>query len=351
MRIALIAPPWLPVPPPAYGGTEVVVDNLARGFVAAGHEVILFATGDSTCPVPTAWTYQQAASARLGNSVVETRHLIDAYDTVKGCDVVHDHTMLGPLYSERFPGLRVVTTAHGELTSEVLPLYRELRGRVAIVAISRDQASRTEDVPIARVIHHGLDLNAFPLGDGHGGHLLFLGRMTPGKGVREAALVAHATGAPLKIAAKCREPREIDYFESEIRPLLGGPVEYVGEVGGVDKLELLTGARALVNPIQWAEPFGLVMAEALACGTPVLAFPSGSAPEIVVHGRTGFLCDDVADMAAAVEHLDQIDRVACRAAAETRFSVERMVADHLDLYAEMVSSVAPSPEPLQPHAA
>ncbi len=351
MRIALIAPPWLPVPPPAYGGTEAVIDRLARGLATKGNEVVLFTTGDSTCPVPTAWCYERGQMERIGNSVVEMRHLIEAYDVVRSCDIVHDHTMLGPLYSERFPELHVATTAHGEFTEEVLPLYRRLGKRVAIVAISADQASRARGIRISRVIHHGLDLDAFPFGSGDGGHLLFLGRMTADKGVREAALVAHESGFPLKIAAKCREPWELDYFEREIRPLLGGPVEYVGEVGGTDKLELLRGARALVNPIQWAEPFGLVMVEALACGTPVLAFPSGSAAEIVEHGRTGFLCADVAEMLAALDRLDEIDRRACRVAAESRFSADRMVADHLALYTEMLSSVAPSPDPLEQRAA
>ncbi len=348
MRIALIAPPWLPVPPPTYGGTEGVIDQLARGFISAGHDVVLFATGDSTCPVPTAWSYQHAQYEHIANDVIEMRHVVDAYDTVGGFDIVHDHTMLGPLYSQRFPDLPVATTAHGEFTPDVLPLYRRLDGRVPIIAISNDQAHRASGIPIARVIHHGLDVGSFPTGDGHGGYLLFLGRMAPAKGVREAALVAHAAGLPLKIAAKCREPSEIDYFECQVRPLVGGSVEYVGEVGGAEKLALLVGARALVNPIQWSEPFGLVMAEALACGTPVLAFRSGSAAEIVEHGRTGFLCNDVTDMVAKLARLDDLDPTACRAAAARRFSTERMVADHLDLFSEMLGRVTALPPPLEP---
>jgi glycosyltransferase involved in cell wall biosynthesis len=335
VRIALIASPWLPVPPPAYGGTEAVIDRLARGFQAAGHEVALFTTGDSTCPVPSAWTYDRSRFESIGNGVVEMRHLMDSYDTAASFDIVHDHTTLGPVYSQRFVCARVATTVHGEFTPDVVPVYRRLDGQVSIIAVSHDQAHRAQGLPIARVIHHGIDVNTFPFSEG-GEHLLFLGRMTPAKGVREAIVVARRAGLPLKIAAKRREPSEIDYFEHYIRPLLGGSVEDVGEVGCDDKLALLAGASALINPIQWPEPFGLVMAEALACGTPVLTFRSGAAPEIVDHGRTGFLCNDVTDMVAKLDRVGELDRAACRTAAEVRFSTDRMVADHLELFAEML---------------
>jgi glycosyltransferase involved in cell wall biosynthesis len=175
------------------------------------------------------------------------------------------------------------------------------------------------------------------VGKGDGNYLLFLGRMTPDKGVREAVLAARAVGVPLVIAAKNREPVEQAYFAEQISPLLTDDVELVGEVAGEAKLALLGAARALLNPIQWAEPFGLVMIEAMACGTPVIACPNGAAPEIVDTGSTGFLCSDHAELVAAIQRVDQLDRGACREAVTRRFSTSRMVTDHLVLYREMVT--------------
>lgn len=338
MRVALIAPPWIPVPPPAYGGTEAAIDTLARGLVAAGHEVLLVTTGDSTCPVERTWIYGNARAEELGSVVVELRHLLHAYEAADGADIVHDHTVAGPIYAERFPALPVVTTNHGPFTDDMKALYRSVARRVPIVAISHHQASTARDVPIARVIHHGLDETKYPVGDGSGGYLLFLGRMSPTKGVREAIDVARRAGVPLVIAAKMREQPERQYFESAIAPLLGDDVTYAGEVGGAAKLELLGGAVALVNPLSWDEPFGLCMIEAMACGTPIVATPRGAVPEIVDEGVTGFLRTTTADMAAAVQRLGSIDRRACRAAVEARFSARRMAADHIDLYEDVLAA-------------
>lgn len=342
MRIALVAPPWLPVPPPLYGGTEAVIDRLARGLVGAGHEVCLFATGDSTCPVPLAWSFETAMAGQMGDSVTELRHLVHAYEAVQDFEIIHDHTVFGPNYSLRVGDLPVVTTNHGPFSDSLKTVYRSIAGSIPIIAISHDQAAMADDVPIAAVIHHGVDPDRFPVGAGDGGYLCFLGRMDATKGVREAVVAARAAGVPLLIAAKNRDLREKEYFESQVRPLLGGDIEYLGEIGTQDKLDLLCGARALINPIQWHEPFGLVMVEALACGTPVLAFPNGAAPEIVDHGTTGFLCHDLVD---SIDHVDDLDRIACRLAVEQRFSSERMVADHLDLYASMLNRRAQAPHP------
>ena len=337
MRVALVAPPWLPVPPPAYGGTEAVVDTLARGLAAAGHDVLLVTTGDSTCPVERSWVFERARSEVMGSVVVELRHLLHAYAAVDGADIIHDHTVAGPVYAERYSPHRVLTTSHGPFSDEMKALYYSMGGRVPIVAISRHQASTAGAVPIARVIHHGLEETRYPVGDGSGGYLLFLGRMSPTKGTRQAIDVARRAGMPLVIAAKMREQLERDYFESAIKPLLGADVTYAGEVGGATKLALIGGAAALVNPLSWDEPFGLCMIEAMACGTPVIATPRGAAPEIVDDGHTGFLCSDVAQMGAAVDRLGAIDRAACRAAVETRFSARRMVADHVELYQDLLA--------------
>lgn len=334
MRIALIAGPWLPVPPPGYGGTEAVVDLLARGFQRQGHEVELFTTGDSTCPVPRRWVRQRSAPELLGDAAVEMHHVSHAYDGVRGFDIVHDHTLLGPLLGRCEAAGRLVVTNHGPFTPEVDALYERLPPTAKVVAISQDQASRGARVDA--VIHHGIDVDTVPEGRGEGGYFLFLGRFHPDKGAKEAVLAARLAGVSLKLAAKMREPLEHAYFAAEVEPLLGGDVEYLGEVGGDEKFELLGSARALVNPIQWPEPFGLVMIEALASGTPVLTYPQGAAPEIVDDGITGIFASSVPELASAMSRAWEIDRAACRTAASQRFSAQRMVDDHLALYGRML---------------
>jgi glycosyltransferase involved in cell wall biosynthesis len=345
LRIGLIAPPWVPVPPTVYGGTELVVDVLARGLREAGCDVVLFTTGDATCPVRRQWLYPEA----LGTEAFargDREHAERAYDVLAdaGVDVIHDHTLAGPLLFDRHPrGVPVVTTVHGELVPSLRALYgAAAAGGVSVVTISHAQRRTGPDVCVAATIHHGIEVERFPVGDGGGGYVLFLGRMSPDKGAHRAIEVAREAGRPIVLAAKMWEPDERRYFAEQVEPLLGTDAAYVGEVGGREKLELLGGAEALVNPIRWHEPFGLVMIEALACGTPVLSFVEGAAPEIVEHGRTGFLCADEQDMAVALGCVADLDRFACRAAVEQRFSAACMVAKHLDLYGRLVDEAAGS---------
>jgi len=340
MRIALIAPPWTPIPPPLYGGIELVVDQTARGLVAAGHDVTLFATGDSTCPVPLKWSLAQAEGMRIGMAVPELRHVIHAYEELADHDVVHDHTMMGPFYSEHYPGLPVVTTIHGPFNEELKDLYRHLGPRVPIICISHAQRRAAPEVPVARVIHHGLDASAFEFGDGagdeEGEYFVFLGRMSPDKGAHRAIEVARKAGVRVLMAAKMREPWERTYFDESVAPLLGPDAVYLGEVPHERKLELLAGARALLFPIRWNEPFGMVMLESMACGTPVIAFPEGAAPEVVEDGHTGFLCEDESEMVDALGRVGELQREDCRASVEGYFSTRRMVAEHVELYEELV---------------
>ena len=342
MRIAIIAPPWVAVPPPAYGGTEAVIDTLARGLQAAGHDVLLYATGDSTCPVPTRWRLREAVGTANVSSATELQHVINAYEAVRewGPDLVHDHTLIGPVYAQRF-GLPVVTTNHGPFESELGDLYRTIGHDVPVIAISHHQASTARATRIAAVIHHGVDVETFPAGAGDGGYALFLGRMSPDKGVHVAARIARAARVPLKIAAKLAEAGELAYFHAQVEPLLGAGVEYVGEVGGRAKLDLLAGATCLLNPIAWPEPFGMVMIEALACGTPVLATPHGAVPEIVDDGLTGFVRSTESELADALLRVPGLDRDACRRAVKERFSRDRMVGAHLALYEQVISARRP----------
>ncbi len=337
MKIAIVAPPWVAVPPVGYGGTEVVLDGLARGLQAAGHDILLFTTGDSTCPVPKAWVFEEACGVGIGGAVTELRHVIHAYEAASGYDIVHDHTLVGPVYSERFSSLPVVTTNHGPFDGELHDYYRAIGDRVPIIAISDHQASTASDISVAAVIHHGIDVDKFTVGSGGGGYALFLGRMSPDKGVHNAIRIARKAGVPLKIAAKLHEQPEYDYFNEYVRPLLGGDIEYVGEVGGAAKRDLLAEASCLLNPMQWHEPFGMVMIEALSSGTPVVATPRGAAPEIVDDGVTGYLRAGEEGLASALLRVGELDRAACRKAAVGRFSLEPMVEAHVALFERVLA--------------
>ena len=333
MRIGLIAPPWIPVPPPAYGGSEEVIDNLARGLTALGHDVRLFTIGESTCPVPRQWLYRSPAEP-IGAIAPEAAHVLAAYDTLADTDIIHDHTELGPLLAGRRGIARqpVVTTIHGPVTARNRRALAQIARHASIAAISRAHARSFGDIPVAAVIHHGIDLDIYKPGPGTGGYLLFTGRMSPDKGVHHAVRVARRAGWPLVISAKIREPAERTYFDQQVRPLLGSDDDMLAEQPLAAKVELMRHAAALVNPITWPEPFGLVMAQALATATPVLAFPNGAAHEIIDDGLTGYLCPGEDEMTAAVARVHQINRWQCRAAAERRFSLARMAADYERLY-------------------
>ena len=338
MRIGLIAPPWVPVPPPAYGGTEAVVDNLARGLAALGHEVVLFTVGESTSPVPREYLYS-AAIEPIGDTVAETDHVLAGYEALAGMDVIHDHTTLGPLLAgRRAAGTPpVVATNHGPFSDRTQRIYARIAEHASVVAISHSHAASAGAVPITAVIHHGIDLDVYRPGPGDGGYLLFVGRMSPTKGVHNAVRIAKQAGWPLVMATKVREPAEVEYFEQHVMPLLGPDDAVPVEQPLARRLELFRGAHALLNPIQWREPFGLVMAEAQASGTPVLGFPNGAAPEIVDHGLTGFLSADDGELAAAVDKVGDLDRGACRRRIEAKFSLERMALDHERLYRHVLA--------------
>jgi glycosyltransferase involved in cell wall biosynthesis len=251
LRIGILAPPWLPVPPSAYGGTENVLDALATGLANRGHDVLLFTTGDATCPVPRQWTFNKALGVGGGGVADEIRQVIDAYAAFEqaGVDVVHDHTLTGPLYAKWVPGLPVVTTNHGPFDSTVNGLYSAVSRSVNVIAISAHQASSASAGTVSAVVHHGIDLETVPFGHGTGGYAAFLGRMHADKGVDIAIDVARAAGIPLRIAAKMREPHEFEYFARVIRPKLGSGADYIGEVTGAGKFRFLGDAVCLLNPI------------------------------------------------------------------------------------------------------
>src|ERR1700733_6896429 len=234
MRRGVIAPPWVPVPPTAYGGTEVVIDNLARGLQKLGHEVRLFTIGESECPVPTDFLYPKAI-APIGVTVPETAHVLAAYESLADMDIIHDHTFLGPLISG-LRGMRrppVVSTNHGPFNGETQPVLAEIAKHASIVAISNSQARQAQaygGVTIGDVIHHGIDLDLYRAGLGGGGYLMFVGRMSPDKGVHHAVRIAKKAGKQLVLSTKMREDNEIAYFESCVRPLLDAGDEMPAEI-------------------------------------------------------------------------------------------------------------------------
>lgn len=337
LRIGLVAPPWIPTPPPKYGGTELVLDVLCRGLQDLGHEVVLFTVGSSTCDVERQWLFETCDPDRIGFAIRELRHVAAAYEALADCDIIHDNTYSGLFLSQLRPGPPVVATNHSAFDDDMIDLFGRAAPTVPLIAISEDHARRSGGMPIGAVIHHGLDLDRYRFDDRGGDYLVALGRMNPDKGIHLAIEVARETGLDLAIAAKMRQPWEERYFEETVKPMLGNGVEYIGEVDHVQKVELLSGAMALINPIEWPEPFGLVTIESLACGTPVVSLDRGAAPELIDHGSTGYLAATTQQLVQGVADIDRIDRARCRRVAESRFSMRRLARDHEAFYRLVLS--------------
>jgi glycosyltransferase involved in cell wall biosynthesis len=340
MRIGIIAPPWLPVPPRRYGGIEVMIDGLARGLKARGHEVILVSSKSSTCPVTRIGIGTgPSGHDQMGDAMIEIPYTIRAYGALEaaGVDIIHDHTPTGFLAVQT--QIPVVTTNHNLFDDDRNLIFATAASRhIPVIAISENHATSAFPSTVSDVILHGIDVDHIPVGRGEGEYLLTLGRMSPVKGVRQAIEIATIAGLPLMIAARMQEPGERAYFDREIRPLLdNGHIEYLGEVSRSEKFELLGQARYLINPIQWPEPFGLVMIESMACGTPVISTPYGSVPEIITDGVTGYLNQTVRGMATLASSGREISRERCREAAENHFSIDRMAADHIAVYERTVA--------------
>jgi glycosyltransferase involved in cell wall biosynthesis len=338
MRVAIIGTPWVPVPPPAYGGTETVLDGLIGGLVASGHEVAYAGHPESALPTEILAPLDADVVGQMGNTASELAHVVQAYELAIawGAEVIHDQTLLGGLSGPA--DVPVVVTNHGPFDGLTIPVFERIARRCAVVAISEAQAESGPSVPITAVVHHGLDVSSWPAGDGDGEYLVFLGRMHPSKGPERAIALARAAGVPLVLAAKMREPEEISYFNERVRPLLHADADFVGEADNTMKRELLGGARALLNPIAWSEPFGMVMLEALACGTPVIASPLGAAPEIVAQGVNGYLCSTPSEFVDAISAVSSLDRTRCRRFAAQNFAVERMVEGYVAVYEALVES-------------
>jgi glycosyltransferase involved in cell wall biosynthesis len=335
MRIGMLAPAWR-IPPVGYGGLEVAVDALCRGLAEMGHEVDLWSARDSACPVSCAGILKSDEADRSRWVSGDVSHLLAGYDWLinRKVDVIHDHTMWGPLLIASLCEVPVLTTSHLPFSDKLIafPYIRVAERGVPVIALSRAHASEAPPGVVAAVIPHGLDISEVPIGGGRGGYAAFLGRLSEDKGVEFAIDACERAGIPLRIAAPLVESSERQYFAERVAPRLSDMVEYVGEMSLVEKYSFLGEAVALVNPISWSEPFGLVMIEALAAGCPVIAFERGSASEIVSHGQSGWLCRSVDEMAARLRDIDQISRRDCRLRAHVRFNHRLMAKRHLAVY-------------------
>lgn len=336
LRVAVLAPPWFAVPPRRYGGTEAIVSLLVDGLVRERHDVTLFASGDSGTQASLVPTFPEARSDDLGLTQPELLHALTCVRDADRFDVVSDHTGALGLALSNLTSTPFLSTVHGTVAGEAGELYRrvcDVTPGAALVSLTESHRRGASDLPWLATIPNAIALDDHPVRVSRGGEYLFwLGRMSVDKGPVTAIEVARAADRPMLLAGKLRGAAELEYFEQHVRPRLGDGIEYVGEIDMHERVRLLHGAHALINPLAWDEPFGLVMVEAMACGVPVIATSRGSVPEIVVDGHTGWISDTVEGMAAAVERCAEIDPLECRAVAEFYYSPERMVADYVDAF-------------------
>ncbi len=334
MRIAMLAPIAWRTPPRHYGPWERIVSLLTEGLVKRGVEVTLFATKDSetsavlrsVAPRP----YEEDKT--LDPKVWECLHISKLYESADDFDLIHNHFDFLPLSYSGLTNTPTLTTIHGFSSQKILPVYKKYNGKAYYVSIS--DADRSPELTYLATVYHGIDLESFTYKDRAGDYLLFFGRIHPDKGTLEAIKIATQSKRDLVLAGIIQDE---EYFRSEIEPRLDGRrIKYIGSVGPEKRNELLGNSLALLHPIQFEEPFGLSVVEANACGTPVLAYPRGSMPEIIVNGVNGFLVQDESSAVEAVERIREISRAECRKIAETRFSRDRMVDEYIKLYRQIV---------------
>ena len=341
MKVAQVAPLYESVPPKLYGGTERVVSYLTEELVKLGHEVTLFASGDSETAARLISSC--ASSLRLSKGCIDqlAHHFVmleDVMEHAEEFDIVHFHVDYLHFPLSRISRLPHITTLHGRLdVPDLVPLYRKFRD-MPVVSISKGQRKPLCWANWVGNVYHGLPADRLWVGNGSGKYLAFLGRICSEKQVDRAIQLALQTGLPLKIAAKVdRADRE--YYEGKIKPLLANPnVEYIGEITDQQKAEFLGNAYAHLFPIDWPEPFGLTMIEAMACGTPTIAFNCGSVPEVITHGVSGLIVDNMQEAMSAIEEASTLGRAACRQEFERRFTASRMARDYVDLYEAILNA-------------
>ena len=339
MRIAQVAPLYESVPPKYYGGTERVVSYLTEELIRQGHEVTLFASGDSETKARLVAACRR--SLRLDEECIDQMaHQIlmleRVFQRAAEFDIIHFHVDYLHFPLSRRQPITHVTTLHGRLDiPDLISLYQEFQD-MPVISISNEQRKPLPWANWQATVYHGLPADLYRFRPEPGNYLAFMGRISPEKRVDRAIEIAKRIQIPLKIAAKV-DPVDKDYFESVIAPLLGDPlVEFVGEIGDAQKNEFLGNAYALLLPIDWPEPFGLVMIEAMACGTPVIAYRGGAVPEIMEEGHTGFIVEELEDAVEAVQRVPELSRKRCREVFEQRFTVTRMARDYLQAFKRLI---------------
>jgi glycosyltransferase involved in cell wall biosynthesis len=340
MRIAQVAPLYESVPPKLYGGTERVVSYLTEELVAEGHEVTLFASGDSETAarlIPGCANSLRLSKRCIDPLAVHYVMLEEVMERAEEFDIIHFHVDYLHFPLTRIARLPHVTTLHGRLDlPDLVPLYQKFRD-MPVVSISKGQRKPLRWANWVANVYHGLPANGLSFGEGSGKYLAFLGRICPEKRVDRAIELVVRTGMPLKIAAKV-DPVDREYYQCKIKPLLAHPqVEYIGEIAEREKSEFLGKAYAHIFPIDWPEPFGLAMVEAMACGTPTIAFNCGSVPEVIKPRVSGLIVDTMAEAVSTVEEAGTMDRHACRHEFERRFTASRMARDYVNLYEGILS--------------
>lgn len=341
MRVALLAPIWERVPPPAYGGIEVVVSLLAEALVERGHEVTLFATGDAQTSARLSFTEAESLRHRdlpaYDSHPRELRHVIACCRRAAEFDVIHNHVGYLALCLAPFLPTPMVTTLHGPFTDHNMPLFNVLCDQSYVSISLAQQAMGPVNMSYAGNVYNGIDTKTYGCSP-KAGYLLHLGRLSPEKGSHIAVQVARAAGIPLILAGKVDAVDRL-YFEREVAPWIdGSQIRYIGEVGGQPKVDLLGGALALLHPVQWPEPFGLVLVEAMAAGTPVIAFPQGSIPEIVEPGLTGAIVKTADEMIAAIPVVARLSPAGCRRRAIERFDVATMTERYEKIYETLAAA-------------
>jgi len=346
----MVAPPYFPIPPEGYGGVEAVVADLIDALVERGHEITLIGAGYHRTSAQHFYaTSEVARSDRLGEPLPELMHAAAVAKLLEGLDVdlVHDHTAAGPLLA-RGRLVPTVITAHGPLHGEPGDYYRILGDSIKMVAISDSQRRGAPDLPWVATVHNAVRAETFPFRAEKEPFALFLGRFHPEKAPHLAIDAARGAGLPIVLAGKCAEPLEKAYFAKEVEPRLGPDTTIFGVADWHQKRDLLSRACCLVFPICWEEPFGLVMIEAMATGTPVVALRRGSVPEVVVDGVTGIVVDDPAELPDAIHRARRLDPAACRRHVEENFSVEQMAAGYEAVYRQVLAEIEEPPLPVAP---
>ncbi|MEW5706819.1 MAG: glycosyltransferase family 4 protein [Actinomycetota bacterium] len=342
MKILLISPPWLSVPPKAYGGIEWVVAILADGLVKKGYKVDLFATGDSNTKANLRYVFDSAKSSKLGTSsmsIYDSIHISEAFKIMDGYDIVHDHSGFLVVAFSYLTNIPILHTLHGPFNEDTKAFYGHFKDSCYFNAISEYQKKSFPILNYVDTVYNAIDVDNYPYSEQKEDYLLMVSRVNPSKGTHLAVQVAKSLGEKLILAGKI-DPQDKVYFTEKVKPHIDGEqIVFLGEVSEIEKRQLMKSAKCFLFPIQWPEPFGLVMTEAMACGTPVVALRDGSVPEVIVDGRVGYIVDSVDEMVEAVRDAKKISPKACRDHVITNFSPERMVEKYVTNYEKILGGL------------